>query len=45
MGEDVPLLEQFWIRDETKKIRDLLDEYIAKLGENITIKKFIRYEL
>lgn len=45
MGDDPPLLEQPWIRDETKKIRDLLNEYIAKLGENITIKKFIRYEL
>jgi elongation factor Ts len=45
MGEDVSLLEQSWIRDETKKIRDLLNEYVAKLGENITIKKFTRYEL
>ena len=45
MEEDIPLLEQPWIRDETKKIRDLLNEYIAKLGENITIKKFTRYEL
>jgi len=45
MEEDIPLLEQPWIRDETKKIRDLLNEYITKLGENITIKKFTRYEL
>jgi len=45
MEEEGPLLEQPWIRDETKKIRDLLNEYIAKLGENITIKKFTRYEL
>jgi len=45
MEEKSPLLEQPWIRDETKKIRDLLNEYIAKLGENITIKKFTRYEL
>jgi len=45
MEEDIPLLSQPWIRDETKKIRDLLNEYITKLGENITIKKFTRYEL
>ncbi len=45
MEEDIPLLSQPWIRDETKKIRDLIGEYIAKLGENITIKKFTRYEL
>ena len=39
------LMQQLWIRDETKTIRDLVQEYIAKLGENIIIKRFIRYEL
>ena len=39
------LMRQPWIRDETKTIRDLVQEYIAKLGENIIIKRFIRYEL
>ena len=39
------LLEQTWIKDETKKIKDLVSEYIVKLGENIVIEKFIRYEL
>lgn len=39
------LLSQPWIRDETKTIKDLIDEYTAKLGENIIIKRFIRYEL
>jgi len=39
------LMRQSWIRDETKKIRDLIDEYIAKLGENIIIKRFVRYEI
>lgn len=39
------LMRQSWIRDETKTIRDLVQEYIAKLGENIIIKRFIRYEL
>jgi len=38
------LMRQPWIRDETKTIKDLIDEYIAKLGENIIIKRFIRYE-
>jgi len=45
MGGDVPLMSQPWIKDETKSIRDLLNEYIAKVGENITIKRFARYEL
>lgn len=43
--EDNPLLEQEWVKDQTKKIKDLVDEYITKFGENITIKRFTRYEL
>lgn len=39
------LMSQLWIKDETKIIKDLIDEYIAKLGENIIIKRFIRYEI
>jgi len=39
------LLEQPWIRDQTKTIKDLIDEYIAKLGENIVVRRFIRYEI
>lgn len=39
------LMRQLWIRDEAKTIHDLAQEYIAKLGENIIIKRFIRYEL
>ena len=43
--EKTSLMRQPWIRDETKSIRDLVQEYIVKLGENIIIKRFIRYEL
>lgn len=43
--EEISLLSQPWIKDETKTIKELIDEYIAKLGENIVIKRFIRYEL
>ena len=43
--EGTPLFNQPWIRDETKTIKDLISEYIAKLGENIVLEKFIRYEL
>lgn len=39
------LISQPWIKDESKKIKNLLDERISKLGENIIIKRFIRYEL
>ncbi len=44
-GGNSPVLEQPWIKDESKKIRDLIDEYIVKLGENVVIKRFIRYEI
>ncbi len=43
--EENPLLEQPWIKDESKTIKDLVDEYITRLGENIIIKSFIRYEI
>lgn len=39
------LLHQEYIRDSNKKIEDLLSEVIAKTGENIKIKRFIRFEL
>ncbi len=42
--EENSLLSQPWIKDETKTIRELIDEYVAKLGENIIVKRFIRYE-
>lgn len=43
--EEIPIFEQFWIKDETRTIKDLIGEYIAKTGENIILEKFIRYEL
>ena len=42
---DVPLLEQAYIRDPTKTIRDLVHEGIVKLGENIVVRRFARFEL
>jgi elongation factor Ts len=43
--EEVPLLEQNWIRDESKKIKDLISEYIAKFDENITVERFARFQI
>jgi len=43
--ENIPLLKQLWIRDETKTIKDLIDEYISKFGENIILKRFTRFEI
>ncbi|MDR2137115.1 MAG: translation elongation factor Ts [Synergistaceae bacterium] len=41
--ETTCLLEQPYIRDGSKKIKDLLVEIIAKLGENIVIRRFSRF--
>jgi len=39
------LLEQDYIRDSSKKIKDLVAESIAKLGENMTVGRFSRFEI
>lgn len=43
--EEVSLLSQSWVKDDTKMVKDLIDEYISKLGENIIVKKFTRFEI
>lgn len=43
--EENNLLSQSWIKDETKNVKELIEEYIAKLGENIIIKRFARFEI
>lgn len=39
------LLEQSYIRDDSKTIEELLKETISKTGENIRIKRFSRFDL
>ncbi len=39
------LLDAEYIRDGSKKIKDLVKETIAKLGENIEIKEFARFSV
>ncbi|MCA9729107.1 MAG: translation elongation factor Ts [Candidatus Eisenbacteria bacterium] len=43
--QEFVLLEQPFVKDPDKKVRDLLTELIAKLGENIVIKRFIRFQI
>lgn len=43
--DDVPLLQQAYIRDSSKTIQELVNEGIAKLGENIVIRRMARFEL
>ena len=39
------LIEQPYIRDTTLTVQDLIAQKIAKIGENITVRRFTRYEL
>jgi elongation factor Ts len=39
------LLEQEYIRDPQKKVKDLIDESIGKLGENIAVGRIKRFEI
>jgi len=39
------LLNQAYVRDPETSIADLLNELIAKIGENITIKRFARFQI
>jgi elongation factor Ts len=43
--ESVSLLSQVWIKDDSKTIKSLIEEAIGKIGENIEVKKFVRYEI
>ncbi len=42
---EVCLLEQPFIKDPNLKIKDIVTQLIAKLGENIVVKRFVRYEV
>lgn len=43
--KEVCLLEQEYIRDSEKTVNQLVLETIAKLKENIVVKRFVRYQL
>ena len=43
--EEVVLLEQSFVKDPDKTIQTLLNEKIAAIGEQISIRRFVRFEL
>jgi len=43
--EDICLLNQKFIKDDSRTVQDLLTEFIAKIGENIIIRRFVRFEV
>ncbi len=42
---EVALLEQKFVKNPDLSIQDLLNELVAKMGENITIKRFSRFQV
>lgn len=43
--EEISLTSQPWIKDDSKTIKNIIEETVAKVGENIEIKRFERYEI
>ena len=43
--KQVALLSQPWIREDKKTIGDLIKEASSKLGENVQIRRFVRFQM
>lgn len=43
--EQICLLDQPFIKDPSVKVQSLLTDLIAKIGENIRVRRFVRYEV
>jgi elongation factor Ts len=42
--KDNCLLEQSFVKDDKMQVKELLQEAVQKLGENITVRRFVRYQ-
>ncbi len=43
--QEVVLLEQAYVKDDSKKVKDVINEAVAAIGEKIEIGRFVRFEL
>jgi elongation factor Ts len=43
--EETCLLNQAYIRDPSRTVQDILNDVIAKTGENVRVRRFARFEL
>jgi len=43
--EEFCLLEQEYIRDESRKVKDVVDDLISQCGEKVIVRRFVRYAL
>jgi len=43
--ETVCLVDQPFVKDDKKKVHEVVTEAVAKIGENITVRRFVRYQV
>jgi len=43
--EEVCLLEQKFVKEQDRAVREIINDAIAKLGENIRVRRFVRFQL
>ena len=43
--EEACLMEQAFVKEPTRRVKDLIQDSIARLGENIRIRRFVRYSV
>jgi elongation factor Ts len=43
--EEVCLLEQKFVKDQERSVKEIVNDAIAKLGENIRVRRFARFQL
>lgn len=43
--KEVCLLEQPFVKDQDKTVNQMINEAVAKIGEKISVRRFVRYEM
>jgi elongation factor Ts len=43
--KQVCLMDQVYVRDDSKTIGELVKDTLARLGENIVVRRFMRFQL
>ncbi|AGC47182.1 translation elongation factor Ts [Myxococcus stipitatus DSM 14675] len=43
--EGVCLVDQLWVKDDKKKVSDMITERAAKIGEKVSVRRFVRFEV
>jgi elongation factor Ts len=45
LKDEICLLNQVWVKDDTKTIQNLIEDAVGKIGEKIEVKRFTRYDI